>query len=222
MRHALFAPFLLLAIACPAFAASFECQRNDNRVERMICSDSVVSDLDEVLARFYAGAQSALRENASCLKPDQQEWLRKRNACKDVACMDRVYRERLAELTALQPGINLRRRLDVPEVPQLVGALAPEADRVMAPAIASRPGSATGQLVYDDKQGAFVIRDKSGHQTIVLLDIMRGGDNATQFPVMTQVHKGATMSARGRLAVKDGGTPVFDRRHCVYLYRLPR
>jgi len=218
MRPAL---FLLLAAAGPVLAASFECQRNENRVERLICSDSVVSDLDEVMARFYAGAQSALKENASCLKPDQQEWLRKRNACKDAPCMDRVYRERLGELTPLQPGINLRRRLDVPEVPQLVGALAPEADRLMAPAIASRAGSATGQLVYDDKQGAFVIREKSGHQTIVLLDIMRGGDNATQFPVMEQVHRGATITARGRLAVKGGGTPVFDRRHCVYLYRLP-
>lgn len=203
-------------------AASFECQRNESRVERLICSDSVVSDLDEVMARFYAGAQSALRQNATCLKPDQQEWVRKRNACRDVACMDRVYRERLAELTPLQPGINLRRRMDVPEVPQLVGALAPEPGRVMAPAIASHPGSATGQLVYDDKQGAFVIREKSGHQTIVLVDIMRGGDDATQFPAMAQAHRGATITARGRLAVKDGGgTPVFDRRHCVYLYRLP-
>ena len=195
---------LFLAIAGPALAASFECQRNEKRVERMICSDSVVSDLDDVMARYYAGAQGALRENASCLKPDQQE------------C------ERLAELTPLQPGINLRRRMDLPEVPQLVGALAPEADRVMAPAIASRPGSATGQLVHDDKQGAFVIRETSGQQTIVLLDIMRGGDNATQFPVIEEVHRGATITARGRLAVKDGGTPVFDRRQCVYLYRLPR
>ena len=212
----------LLAAAGPVLAASFECQRNDNRVERLICSDSVVSDLDEVMARFYAGAQSSLRDNAVCLKPDQQEWLRKRNTCKDIPCMDRVYRERLAELTPLQPGINLRRRMDVPEVPQLVGALAPEPDRVAAPAIASRPGAVTGQFFYDDKQGAFVIREKSGQQTILLTDMMRGGDNATQFPVIEQVNKGATLSARGRLAVKNGGTPFFDRRHCVYLYRLPR
>jgi uncharacterized protein len=214
--------FVLLAAAVPAFAASFECQRNENRVERLICSDSVVSDLDEVLARYYAGAQGSLRENAACLKPDQQEWLRKRNACKDIACMDRVYRERLGELTALQPGINLRRRMDVPEVPQLVGALAPESDRAMAPTAASRPGTATGELVHDENQGAFVIRDKTGKQTIVLIDMKRAGDNATEFPVMAQVHRGATISARGHLAVKDGGTPVFDRRHCVYLYRLPR
>jgi uncharacterized protein len=219
MRHAF---FLLLAATGPVFAASFECQRNENKVERMICSDSVVSDLDEVMARFHAGAQNALRENASCLKPDQQEWLHKRNACRDVACMDRVYRERLAELTALQPGINLRRRMDVPDVPQLVGALAPESGRVGSPAHASHPGSATGQLVYDDKLGAFVIREKSGQQTVVLMQTMRAGDNTTQFPVMAQVHRGATITARGRLAVKDGATPAFDRRHCVYLYRLPR
>jgi len=56
----------------------------------------------------------------------------------------------------------------------------------------------------------------------VLLDIMRHGDNATQFPTMAEVHKGAKVAARGRLAVKDGGKPVFDRHHCVYLYRLPR
>ena len=205
----------------PVLAASFECQRNDVPIEKKICSDAVVSDLDEVLARYYAGANSALRGNASCLKIDQQEWLRKRNACRDIPCLDRVYRERLGELMLLQPGINLKRRLDVPEGPRLIGALAPEPDRVMAPSITSRPGSVTGDLVYDDKQGAFVIREKPGRQTIVLLDAMRHGDNATQVPVMEETNRGQKVSARGRLAVKDGGTPLFDRRHCVYLYRQP-
>ncbi len=210
---------LLLVWNC-AFGASFECQRNTIRIEKMICSDGVVSDLDEVLARFYAGAASALKSNAVCLKRDQQAWLLRRNACRDVACLDRIYRERLAELTPLQPGVNLRRRLDVPEIPQLIGALAPEADRVMAPAVASRAGSVNGQLLHDAKQGAYVIREKSGRQTIVLLDIMRGGDSGVQVPAMAEAHKDAAISARGFLAAKDA-TPAFDRRHCVYLYRLP-
>ena len=76
----LFAATLLAA--SPAFGASFECQRNPDRIEKMICADAVVSDLDEVMARFYAGAVSALRSNAVCLKPDQQDWLR-RLAVKD-------------------------------------------------------------------------------------------------------------------------------------------
>jgi hypothetical protein len=67
-----------------------------------------------------------------------------------------------------------------------------------------------------------VIRERPGKQTIVLLDIMRHGDNATQLPVMEEAQAAGRSAARGQLAVKDGGKPVFDRRHCVYLYRLPR
>ena len=178
-------------------------------------------DLEETLARFHAGAADALGANAICLEEDRKAWLRRRGACKDAVCVERASRERLAELVLLQPGMNLRRELELPVVPRLIGALAPEADRIVAPPIASRPGSATGELLYDERQGAFVIRERPGKQTIVLLDIMRGGDVAVQVPVIEEVHRGAKVTARGRLAVKDGGTPYFDRRHCVLLHRLP-
>jgi len=138
-----------------------------------------------------------------------------------VPCLDRAYRERLAELAALQPGINLRRRLDVPEVAQLIGALAPEPDRIVAPSVASKAGTATGEFLYDERQGAFVVREKPGQQAIVLLDISRGSEVAQQVPVIVETHKGATITARGRLVV-SGGAPAFDRRHCIYFYREPR
>ena len=218
MRIALLALVLVLA-GGPAAAASFECRRNENRVEKLICADAVVSDLDEVMARFYAGATSALRSNAECIKPDQQAWLRRRDTCRDSACLDRSYRERLGELMALQPGINVRRRLDVPDVPRLVGTLAPEPDRIMAPPVASKPFTVDGQFLYDDRQGAFVIRQPSGKQYIVLLDIMRHGDNATQMPVLEETSRGVTLTARGYLSSKQPATPYFDRRHCIYLYR---
>jgi uncharacterized protein len=153
----------------------------------------VVSDLDEVMARF-AGRAKRAQENAS-LKPDQQEW-RKRNACKDAPCMDRVYRERLAELTAAA------RDQPAPPTGRPGGAAARGRFRARSrrhgPRDRFTSGQRHGAARLCDKQGAFVIREKSGHQTIVLLDIMRGGDNATQFPVMEQVHRGATITARGR------------------------
>lgn len=180
------------------------------------------AELDEKVNRFHAGAESALRDNAVCLEDTRKQWLGRRYACKDAACIHRVYGERLAELALLQPGINLRGDLELPIVPQLIGALAPEADRVMAPPIASHPATVTGRLVYDEEQGAFVIRERAGDQTILLLDMMRHGDNATQFPVMAEVHKDARIEARGRLASRPRGKPQFDRRHCVLLYRLPR
>lgn len=127
MRFALLAFLLASGFAS---AASFECRRNDSRVEQLICADAVVSDLDEVMARF-------------------------------------------------------------------------------------------GQLVYDDRQGAFVIRQPGGRQYIVLLDIMRHGDNATLLPVLEETNRGATLTARGYLSPREPATPQFDRRHCVYLYRAP-
>ena len=65
--------------------------------------------------------------------------------------------------------------------PKPISVMAPRSLHVRAAPRAAR--------LMTTKQGAFVIREKSGHQTIVLLDIMRGGDNATQFPVMEQVHR---------------------------------
>jgi hypothetical protein len=186
----------------------------------VLALDSAAPDLDGMLGRFHAGAAGALRDNAECLEADRTAWQVKRRRCPDAACRERLARERLGELAALQPGINLPRDFDFPGVPQLIGALAPEPDRIMAPPIASRPGSATGALVYDEQQGAFVIREAPGRQAIVLLDIMRHGDNATQFPVMEETSRGARVTARGRLAVKSD-PPQFDRRHCVLLYRLP-
>lgn len=186
----------------------------------VLALESSAPELDGMLERFHVGAAGALRGNAECLEADTNAWRMKRRQCPDAACRERMTRERLGELVALQPGINLPRDFEFAIVPQLIGALAPEPDRIMAPPIASRPGSATGTLVYDGQQGAFVIREAPGRQAIVLLDIMRHGDNATQFPVMEETSRGARVTARGRLAVKSD-QPQFDRRHCVLLYRLP-
>jgi len=179
-------------------------------------------DLDRMLERFHDGALSSLRENGECLEADREAFLLKRRQCPDAACRERLGQARLGELVALQPGINLPRDLEVPQVPQLIGALAPEQDRFMTRTGESRPGSVTGALVYDDRQGAFVIREAPGRQTIVLLDIMRKGDNAVQFPVMEETSRGATITARGRLATGKSDAAQFDRRHCVMLYRVPR
>ena len=183
--------------------------------------DSAAPDLELMLERFHAGAASALRGNAECLAADSRAWEAKRRQCVDAACRERMARERLGELAALQPGINMPRDFEFAKVPMLIGALAPEPDRIAAPQMASRAGSVTGALAYDEQQGAFVIREAPGRHTIVLLDMMRHGDNATQFPVMEETSRGAKVMARGRLAVKSE-VPQFDRRHCVLLYRLPR
>jgi hypothetical protein len=128
----------------------------------------------------------------------------------------------LSELSALQPGINTRRALPLPPRPVLVWAMAPEADVFVAPAIASRPATVEGTLLYDDARNGFVLRAAPGGDFLLLPDIMRAGSNATMLPVLVEVNRGEKLSARGRLAVKHDGHPFFDHRHCIFLYRLPR
>ena len=222
----LFAPaalaFFSSLLAQPALAASFDCAKAQVAIEKAICADAELSDLDDMLGRYYQGALPALQENATCLKSDQQEWLRRtRSACRENICLKKVYLERLSELQALQPGINTQRKLALPPRPVLAWALAPEADRIVAPVIASKPATVEGALLYDEGRNSFVVRAAPGKDFIVLPDMMRSGTNATMLPLLAD-KSGERFSARGRLAVKDDGHPFFDHRHCIFLHRLPR
>ena len=45
------------------------------------------------------------------------------------------------------------------------------------------------------------------------------GIDATMLPVLAKVNADARMSATGRLV--EGRNRQFDRRHCIFLHRLP-
>ena len=85
----------ILAYSSPVFAASFDCAKASSLVENAICSDSQLSDLDELLNRSYKQAlANALNVNA--LKSEQRAWLKNlRNKCQDSLCLRRVYKERI-------------------------------------------------------------------------------------------------------------------------------
>jgi uncharacterized protein len=210
----------VLSLSGAAAAAGFDCAGAATATEKTICADAGLSDLDYWLGRYYQGASMALRENASCLAADQREWLRRRERCREAGCLKALYRERLGEFAGLQPGINTRRKLELPEVPSLAWAMAPEADRIVAPPIASRPAVVEGTLLYAQARNSFVLRSGEGVDYILLPDIMRGGANADALPSLA-ADATSRYSARGRLAVKDDGHPAFDHRHCIFIHRLP-
>jgi len=110
-----------LAWSAPAGAASFPCEKAQNRVEKAICADAEVSALDEYLGRYYHAARATLQDAAPCLAADQKQWLSAvRNACADAGCLKKVYLERLAELHPLQPGASSLRNVALPAVASLV------------------------------------------------------------------------------------------------------
>ena len=120
-------PLLLLlslyALTPPAHSASFDCAKASSPVEKTICADKQLSDLDELLLLSYKKALVG-SANATALKSEQQTWLKKqRNVCADKACLTEAYTARLATLnkqtatatpqSPLQPGDYLTDRKSV-------------------------------------------------------------------------------------------------------------
>jgi uncharacterized protein len=84
------------------FAASFDCTKASSLVENVICSDSELSTLDETLASSYRSALADANQ-ANTIKLTQRDWLKKRNLCKDKACLNNLYVQRINDLANLNP-----------------------------------------------------------------------------------------------------------------------
>jgi uncharacterized protein len=222
-RSAILSLLLGLLWSGAAAAASFPCEKAQSRVEKAICADAEVSELDEYLGRYYSAARAALRESASCLAADQRQWLSSvRNACQDAGCLKKAYLERLGELHAIQPGASSLRNVALPAVPSLAWVIPPAADNVAAPA---RPGAkplvASGRLVNEVEKGdGFVLRTAEDTPHILLLTMFFDGSSVD---VLTALAKGpaATFLARGHAATDPRGNVYYEPSRCVFLYRLP-
>jgi uncharacterized protein len=94
---------LLAGGASGTFAASFPCEKASTTVEKSICGYPALSKLDEDLAAAYKNALLAVAldsDRKASLIAAQRDWLKERNACADVACLEGSMK---ARLTALAP-----------------------------------------------------------------------------------------------------------------------
>jgi uncharacterized protein len=84
-----------------ALATSFDCSKAPLTVEKLICSNNELSQLDDALAEVYSRVSSNT-EHEDILKRDQRLWLKDRNKCKDVSCLHRHYSSRIADIDSYQ------------------------------------------------------------------------------------------------------------------------
>src|SRR5689334_18281490 len=175
-------------------------------------------ELDVWVNRYVAGASAALRENAACLREDQDRWAKARDACGDDECRRNAALDRLAELHGLQPGINLKRELPLPARATLLWAIAPAADPELRPRTVSRVKRVAGRFVYPGDGGYFVESTPS-ERTFVVGELGLDGIDAMILPTIVKLNAESRISASGR--VIEGKVPMFDRRYCIFLHRLP-
>ena len=96
----LFLFVVLIGASCAAFAQSFNCEHARTKVEKLICDSEELSALDTKLDSAYQLALSKFDpEDARRLLLEQRTWLgRTRNACRDEACLERAYSQRIGEV----------------------------------------------------------------------------------------------------------------------------
>lgn len=90
---------LALSLCTAATAASFDCGHASSSIEKLICLDYRLSDLDSELASVYVTKQGQ-KAVAAELHIAQRKWLAERNRCTSFKCVRDTYIDRI---TALSP-----------------------------------------------------------------------------------------------------------------------
>ena len=97
---------------CAHAEPSFDCSKASTSVEKMICADSHLGNLDGLLATNYGalfGSTYGLDEEGSKqVKLSQKEWMKKRNACTTTECVASAYKSRIEEICEIPvvSGVN--------------------------------------------------------------------------------------------------------------------
>jgi uncharacterized protein len=205
-----------------AAAASFPCEKAATSVEKMICANTKVSELDEYLGRYYSAARAELGRGKNCLANNQKDWLRTvRNPCKDAKCLERVYLARLAELDALQPGATALRNIELPRVDALVWIVPPAEDTVAAPPVsATAPGlRIRGKIVDDIATGdGIAIQDAAGRKHPVLLLMFM--EKSSSVALESLIGSPGVYEARGSTEKSADGSTHFAPGACTFFYRV--
>ena len=100
MKILRYVPFVICLCHLTANAASYECAKASTNIERKICSNTQLSQLDDILAKIYKTLMSSLvgESPKKELKNDQRNWIRERNLCSNVSCIQDAYNSRIEEL----------------------------------------------------------------------------------------------------------------------------
>ena len=209
----MFAPF--------SNAASFPCEKARSVIEKSICGSTEVSELDEYLGRYFAGAKIYLQHADTCLVNDQKAWLRKvRDQCRDAECLKRAYLDRLAVLHAVQPGATSLRNVALPKSPPLVWIVPPASDEVAAPrGQPTSPLSARGKIVDENSTGdGYVLQSDIGEKYLIVPSMLLEEPTADALATLARLPS-ATYMIYGHTDSKDANARAFSSSQCAFVYR---
>ena len=95
-------------------SASFDCAKAKTKIDKLVCGDPKLSDLDEKLIALY-NKVLALSPVPEDPKQEQREWVKDpRNLCKNADCLERAYTNRISDLQEQLEKLPFKPVLDKP------------------------------------------------------------------------------------------------------------
>jgi uncharacterized protein YecT (DUF1311 family) len=93
---------------------SFDCTKAATDVEKLICSNQVLSQLDGLLGETFRDRMTdpAFSVDKSAFKVDGRAWIKKRNLCTDADCLEKLYRARIIELCEMPVTSGIHQAAD--------------------------------------------------------------------------------------------------------------
>lgn len=90
----------MFSLSFTASAASFDCDKAATFVEKEICTNLVLSRLDDALGENYRMmmVSDIGADTQAAQKAEQKAWLGRRNRCTEYTCIEQVYRKRIDEI----------------------------------------------------------------------------------------------------------------------------
>ncbi|GLQ57097.1 hypothetical protein [Devosia nitrariae] len=211
----------VLAAPAPAAAQYDQCGEDD------IACDELWYWLGETLFLYELGVLNLIGEGArQCFEADTAAWHEKVAAScgEDAACTETAYRERLASLAPLQPGMNAAEGVAMDGIAVLATVLGPETGDLPA-AAPPVPFDATGRLVWASEHiehmGLAVDAGAAaGHVIVFDMDI---GNQPGHTSLMQMIENApdTEVLVRGSSATAPDGVANFDTEQCRLVYRLP-
>jgi len=100
----------IMILASNSYAASFNCNEANSRLERAICSDPELSKLDEKMSDYYFESVKNIDKQAYLVVlREQRDWLKKRKtACKDynTSCLIDLYKKRILAIRSKSENLT--------------------------------------------------------------------------------------------------------------------
>lgn len=101
-RYVVASSLLFFSGISVGYAASYDCQKAEGGIEKMICNEQELSIKDSYLGLLYSQISNTAAN--SQLTQSQKQWLKERNFCQSPSCLAKAYDQRINELNALLPA----------------------------------------------------------------------------------------------------------------------